>query len=72
MSFGQLEHFEKEQRLRRLRLLFIRGIGCSREDWALQVNYFATMADVLALNLPGHGGVPPPPRIHPFDRWRKQ
>jgi pimeloyl-ACP methyl ester esterase len=39
-------------------MVFIHGFGCSADIWRWQTGYFSAHRQVLAVNLPGHGGRP--------------
>ena len=41
--------------------VFIHGWGQAAQTWHEQLDYFASSHEVLALNLPGHGGAPDRP-----------
>lgn len=39
-------------------ILFVHGFGCSRTDWAAQVEHFSPRRQTIAVDLPGHGETP--------------
>src|SRR5262249_2855743 len=42
-----------------LPIVFVHGFGCSRTDWAAQVEHFSPRHRTIAVDLPGHGDTPP-------------
>ncbi|MFQ5848049.1 MAG: alpha/beta fold hydrolase [Candidatus Methylomirabilales bacterium] len=47
--------------LRRGRLVLVHGSGCSADAWRFQVDGLSRNLEVIALDLPGHGGTKPVP-----------
>ena len=41
-----------------MRIVFVHGFGCSREDWDAQREALAPRHEVVTLDLPGHGNAP--------------
>lgn len=41
-------------------LVFVHGFSGDQSDWDAQVAFLSPLFDTLALDLPGHGGTPPP------------
>lgn len=41
-------------------IVFIHGSGGDGQDWKYQLTGLSRMASIIALDLPGHGGSPPP------------
>lgn len=42
-------------------LVFVHGFGCSRADWRAQLEHFGSRAEMLAIDLRGHGATPGAP-----------
>ena len=41
-------------------IVFVHGFGCSRTDWAAQIDHFFPRHMTIAVDLPGHGATPAP------------
>ena len=52
-------HASSRWQIRRERLVLIHGSGCSADSWRYQVDDLSREFEVLALDLPGHGGSAP-------------
>jgi pimeloyl-ACP methyl ester carboxylesterase len=63
----QPPNFDKSK----LTVVFIHGTGGDREDWRDQLNGMSGLANMLALELPGHGASEPPGEstVPAFSQW---
>jgi pimeloyl-ACP methyl ester carboxylesterase len=63
----QPENFDKSK----LTVVFIHGTGGDREDWRAQLDGLSDSANMLALELPGHGASEPPGEssVPGFSKW---
>ena len=52
-------HAGRRWPLRRERLIFVHGTGCSADSWRYQVDGHSRDFEVVALDLPGHGASDP-------------
>ncbi|MGO9569528.1 MAG: alpha/beta fold hydrolase [Desulfomonilaceae bacterium] len=54
-----------------LSVVFIHGSGGDREDWCAQLNGLSDVANVIALELPGHGASEPPGEstVEAYAQW---
>lgn len=59
---GRKFHYQlfKQEGGANLPLVFVHGLACTHEDWALQVDFFKSHHSVVTCDLPGHGLSDPP------------
>lgn len=50
-------------------LVFVHGFACSRADWKAQIEHFRSRAEILAVDLRGHGATPGAPEECSIDTY---